>query len=172
MEAGFRLLSSDPAASLSQIAEHAGVGRATLHRHFTGREDLLRELALRAYEEMDQAAEKAAEMATTYADALRLILEALIPLGDRHGFLAHFGFDGDAALANEIARQARETQEMIDAARTEGLFDPAVPTRWIERLIDAAIMTGWDSVRAGETTPGQASSLALSSLINGVGPKS
>lgn len=172
MEAGFRLLSSDPAASLSQIAEHAGVGRATLHRHFTGREDLLRELALRAYEEMDQAAEKAAEIATTYSDALRLILEALIPLGDRHGFLAHFGFDGDAALANEIARQARETQEMIDAARTEGLFDPAVPTRWIERLIDAAIMTGWDSVRAGETTPGQASSLAWISLINGVGAKS
>lgn len=172
MEAGFRLLSADPSTSLAQIAEHAGVGRATLHRHFSGREDLLRELALRAYQEMDIAADKAAEPATSYAEALRFILEALIPLGDRHGFLAHFGFEGDQELASEIARQARETREMIDAAREEGVFDASIPTRWIERVIDAAIMTGWDSVRAEETTPSQASSLAWTSLISGVGAKS
>lgn len=169
MEAGFRLLSADPSASLAQIAERAGVGRATLHRHFAGREELLRELALRAYAEMDAAADTAARSAANHADALRAILDALIPLGDRHGFLAHFGFDHDETLAEEIARQSRETHEMIEAARLEGLFDASIPTGWIERLIDAAIMMGWESIRAGETTPRQASALAWTSLIRGVG---
>ena len=58
---------------------------------------------------------------------------------------------------------------MIEAARLEGLFDASIPTGWIERLIDAAIMMGWESIRAGETTPGQASALAWTSLIRGVG---
>ena len=58
-EAGFELLSRNPGASLSEIAEHAGVGRATLHRHFASREALLIALAHQAIAEMDHAAEVA-----------------------------------------------------------------------------------------------------------------
>ncbi|WP_291895412.1 hypothetical protein [Maricaulis sp.] len=127
---------------------------------------------MRAYEEMDEAAESAAEHAPSYSAALKNILDALIPLGDRHGFLAHFGLEDDAELKNEIARQAEETRDLIDAARGEGLFDPAIPTSWIERMYDAAVMAGWESMRAEETTLNQASELAWNSLIKGVGAKS
>lgn len=168
LEAGFRLLSADPAVSLADIAQYAGVGRATLHRYFPGRDDLLRALALSALAEMDDAADRAAEGATDLADALRRILNALIPLGDRHGFLAHFPMDTDPDITREYERQSRETREMIEAARREGLFNPDLPTAWVERMIDAVILSGWESIRAQESTPAQACDLAWTSLMNGV----
>ncbi len=171
MEAGFRLLSADPAVSLGDIAQYAGVGRATLHRYFSSRDDLIHALALRALEEMDEAAETAAENAQTYGEGLRLILDALIPLGDRHGFLAHFSLEDAPDIAREYQRQSDETRDMIDAAKREGVFDPQLPTSWIERMIDAAIITAWDSIRAEELTPRQASDLAWTSLVTGLGAR-
>jgi len=41
LEAAQSVLTGDPSASLEQIAEAAGVGRATVHRHFPSRQSLL-----------------------------------------------------------------------------------------------------------------------------------
>ncbi|MEV4256927.1 helix-turn-helix domain-containing protein, partial [Spirillospora sp. NPDC049652] len=46
--AATRHLNAEPTASMAQLAEAAGVSRATLHRHFASREDLLRALGERA----------------------------------------------------------------------------------------------------------------------------
>src|SRR5438067_13759423 len=40
------LAQTDQAPTMAQLAQHAGVSRATLHRHFRSRQDLLRELDL------------------------------------------------------------------------------------------------------------------------------
>ena len=89
IEAAFQVLNADPSASLATIASSAGVGRATLHRHFSGRTELIHALALQATEELDSAANQAAKNARSHADALHRIMRAIIPLGDRHGFLTH-----------------------------------------------------------------------------------
>ena len=78
-EAGFELLSRNPGASLSEIAEHAGVGRATLHRHFASREALLIALAHQAIAEMDHAAEVACHDAPSHTDALKRCAKDLGP---------------------------------------------------------------------------------------------
>lgn len=171
MEAGFRLLSADPAVSLGDIAQYAGVGRATLHRYFPSRDDLIHALALRALEEMDVAAETEAEKARTHGEGLRLVLDALIPLGDRHGFLAHFSLEDAPDIAREYKRQSDETREMIDAAKREGVFDTELPSAWIERMMDAVIITAWESIRAEELTPRQACDLAWTTLVTGLGAR-
>ncbi len=48
VEAAVPLLCEQPRASMQQIAEAAGVHRATVHRHFRSRDDLLDELRERA----------------------------------------------------------------------------------------------------------------------------
>ena len=83
IEAAFDLLSRNSGASLGDIASAAGVGRATLHRHFASRDDLIKSLAMLAMEEMDEAAEAACDGASSYSDALVRMLAVLIPLGDR-----------------------------------------------------------------------------------------
>lgn len=169
IEAAFSVFSKNPSAALSEVAERAGVGRATLHRYFASRDDLMRALSKIAIKEMDDAVEKACADAKSYSEVARLALQALIPLGDRHGFLALEGETDDPELQAAYAKEQQETAEMVDAAKGEGLFDTAVPTSWIVQAYDHLMYAGWESVKAGETTQDQAASLAWRTLIYGLG---
>ncbi|MEM1151056.1 MAG: hypothetical protein AAGI03_10925, partial [Pseudomonadota bacterium] len=66
-------------------------------------------------------------------------------------------------------RQRRETEEMIEGAKSERLFDEAVPTSWIVQTFDALLFAAWESVRAEELTPQQASNLAWRTFTRGLG---
>ena len=169
IEAAFAVFSRDPSASLAQIAQRAGVGRATLHRHFSGRDDLIRALAKIALAEMNEAADAACEDADSYTEALRRTLEALIPLGDRHGFLAREPIENDPAIQSALERQLHETREMVEEAKREGTFDPHVPTAWIVQALDHLVYAAWESVRVGDATPAQAADLAWRTLTSGLG---
>ena len=168
IEAAFDRLTRDPGVSLADIAARAGVGRATLHRHFSSRDELIRALALIAIQEMDEAADAACEDATSNADAFRRMLRALIPLGDRHGFLAREPVEDDPKIAAAFERQTRELQEMIEDAKAEGFFDPAIPTDWITQAYDHLLYAAWESTKAGETTSAQAADLAWRTLTSGL----
>lgn len=169
IEAAFSVLNRDPSASLSRVAELAGVGRATLHRHFSSRDDLLKALTEIAVAEMDEAVDAACKTVTTHSEALRTSLNVLIPLGDRYGFLALEATTSDPDLEREFHRQRRETEEMIEGAKSERLFDEAVPTSWIVQTFDALLFAAWESVRAEELTPQQASNLAWRTFTRGLG---
>ena len=52
IEAAFAVFSRDPSAPLAQVADRAGVGRATLHRYFASRDELVRALTEIAIAEM------------------------------------------------------------------------------------------------------------------------
>ena len=169
IQAAFDVLNRTPNASIADIASRAGVGRATLHRHFSSRDDLIRALCLRAIKELDGAAEEAVEQATSNADALRLILQAVIPLGNRYGFLASALDTGDQELNAHYERQMQETRDLIDAAKSEGALAQDAPTTWIAQAFDHLIYAGWESVYTKEATPSQAACLAWRTLTKGVG---
>ena len=169
LEAAFALFRENPGTSLADIAAKAGVGRATLHRYFPSRDDLVRALALTAISEMDAAADAACEDASTHAEALRRCLDALIPLGDRHGFLATEPLD-DPAILSAFERQTEETLELVEAAKAEGVFAGDVPATWIVQAYDHLLYAAWECVKDGELTHAQAAKLAWRSLTTGLGP--
>lgn len=169
MDAAFAVFNRDPSASLTQVAELAGVGRATLHRHFSSRDDLLRTLSQIATKQMDDTVQEACSELTSYSKAMRVSLEVLIPLGDRYGFLSLDAVEHDPDLQREFVRQRRETEDMIAGAQSEGLFDPSVPVAWIVQAYEYLLYAGWESVKAGETTRKQASDLAWRTLTSGLG---
>lgn len=171
IEAAFAVFSRDPSTSLSTVANAAGVGRATLHRHFSSRDVLVRELAHIAINEMDEAVESACQNAQTAEQVLKLALQVLIPLGDRHGFLALVPMEHDEALQAEFERQTRETEEMIDAAKDEGTFDRTVPTAWLVQAYNYLLYAAWEAVRLEESTTRQAADLAWRTLTSGLGGK-
>ena len=169
IQAAFAILSRDSGATLTEIAERAGVGRATLHRYFPSREDLIRALAWMAIEEIDQAAAGVAEAAGSFSEALEKVLGALIPLGDRHGFLAREPVEQDSAITAEFERQMRETRELVEAAKREGAFDTSVPTGWIVQAYEHLLYAAGESVRAEDITPAQSADLAWRTLTSGLG---
>lgn len=168
IEAAFQVFGRDPGASLADIAERAGVGRATLHRHFKGRDDLMVALAQTAMRELDQAVDAAVADATSYTEALEISLATIIPLADRQWFLAREPVEHDQEVMAGYQRQVRELADAIDAAKAEGSFGSDVPTSWIVQAFDHLVYAAWESVRTGEATASQAATLAWRTLTKGL----
>jgi TetR/AcrR family transcriptional repressor of mexCD-oprJ operon len=169
IEAAFDVFRTNPGAGLGEVAARAGVGRATLHRHFKGRADLIATLARIASDDIDAAVTDAIEDATSATEMLRLIIEAIIPLGDRQSFLALERIDAPD-IATKTSQQAAEFAELIEAARREGLFAADIPTPWIIAVYDQLIFAAWMQIKAGELTQKQAAALGWRTFTAGLGP--
>ena len=163
------LFSRNPAASLSEVAARAGVGRATLHRHYPARSDLVRALALEALDATDEAC-AGLEHAASAEAALRLMFEALAPLGPEYAFLARCEID-DAEIARRYAEQVESLRGLVTWLRTDGLVAPSVATSWAMALIDHLIWMAWSLVASGEIAPRDASKLATRTVLQGLGGK-
>ena len=171
VEAAFRVFSRRPRASLAEVAEEAGVGRATLHRYFKTREALMATLAKVALEELNAAVDAATENAESHTEGLRLALGAMVPLAERHWFLANEPVEADPEIAAAFQKDRDLMRQEIDAARAEGAFPSDAPTQWIAEAYDALLYAAWTLVREGEATPTQAADLAWRTLTTGVGAK-
>lgn len=165
IEAAFEVFSRDPSASLSVVAARAGVGRATLHRHFPGRAALLSEMTTIAIAELDAAVDQAVATAETHTEGLRLALRAMVPLGPRQWFLNTDAGVGDGEVQASIAEGRAELIAAIDAAKSEGCFDPQTPSAWIAEAFDALLYMAWTMVRSELATTDQAADFAWKMLI-------
>lgn len=168
LEAGFDTFSQKPGASLDQVAKRAGVGRATLHRHFSSREDLMVALALKAMDELNQAVNEATKDAQSYSEGLRLALTAIVPLSNRQWFLAHEPVENNPEIAKAYLKEQQELIQDIQAAKREGTFANNVPDQWIAQSFENLIYTAWAMVRSGEATNKQAADLAWRTLTVGL----
>ena len=153
---------------MAEIAAAAKVGRATLHRHFPTRDDLITRLTEHGLAEIDDAVAQAVEGAESYLEGLRLAMRACVPLADRQLFLARHTGAQAALVAEADAQGLSETRDAIEAAKAEGSLPTSVPTPWMARFYDTLIYIAWESVSAQELTPNQASDLAWQSFLTGV----
>lgn len=167
IQAAFTLYREKPSASLAEIAQYAGIGRATLHRHFKGRNELLAALADRALIELDDIATAATENAQSYTQALQLIMYAIVPLADRHWFLSREVVDTDKKIQAEHQKQMQQMCDLIESAKAEGSIASTMPTAWVAATFDSLLFSAWEVINNGEATIRQASDLAWNTFLYG-----
>src|SRR6059036_1462840 len=73
------LLTRKSTATMDEVAKAAGISRATLHRHFAGRDALVRALESLGIEECEAALDRARLDDGPAADAVRRLVQALEP---------------------------------------------------------------------------------------------
>ena len=168
LEAAFQVFAENPKAGLGEVAARAGVGRATLNRHFAGRGDLMQALAKTALAELDEAVKAATSAAPSYEEGFRLSFHAIIPLADRQWFLAHEDFDPNSDIAVAYAASQDQLIADIKDAQNNGFLDPQMPAIWIAEVYENLIYAAWSLVRSGDATPKQAAELAWRSFCSGV----
>ena len=157
---------------MSAVAEAAGVGRATLYRHFPSREDLVKELSLEAIRVTDQAVAPVFARQQPADEALLGMIEALVPFGDRYHFLANeLQVTADREVAAATKRQLDELAAFVEQAKHEQLFAADLPTTWIVAAIDSLLWAAWNSMGRGELASRDAARLVVRSLVDGMRPR-
>ncbi|MFT4715223.1 MAG: TetR/AcrR family transcriptional repressor of mexCD-oprJ operon [Paracoccaceae bacterium] len=167
LEAAFHVFGANPGASILDVAKEAGVGRATLYRHFATREALMVELAQIAKRELDAAVDAATNSARSNLDGLKLALAAIIPLADRQWFLTLDPVQQDPEIAELYQSSVDETLAAIKAARSEGAFATNLSDEWIAEVYDGLIYAAWTMVRRGQATHAEACAMAWATFEKG-----
>ena len=169
LDAAIDTLARNPSASLSEISSRAGVGRASLHRHFPSRADLIAAASAQCMDEIDAATSAALADAQTARERLSRMLEAVVPLGDRYHFLVSEAVD-DESVRKRYAEELDWLGHLVDELKAEGVIAAAVPRSWAVANIDAQVWLAWSEVAAGNLAPAHAADLALRTLLEGLGP--
>lgn len=151
-----RLLTTDPTASMAQIAAAAGVGRATVHRHFASRDELLHEIGRRSLDTWAASLASVADAAGSGDPArIRAAVEDL---------LAQFVADAEQAgialtdptVINEPGLRARadvlfaEEVALYAAAQEAGVLRADVPARWLGHTVYGLLVSVRDALVAGD----------------------
>lgn len=171
IEAGTRTLLANRSAGMSEIAEAAGIGRATLYRHFKTREALIKKLALNCYEEFDAA--YAPYFQLEGKAAICKVFEIAMPMAQRFNFLirhwSHMEHDEDLRRAD--AKTHYEMSYLFDQAKKSGDIDDRFPNNWLLALFDSLLAAGCAIVESENVSAAEASDYATSSFFHGCSPK-
>ncbi|GFH36945.1 helix-turn-helix transcriptional regulator [Streptomyces pacificus] len=122
LRAAAALLARKSTATMDEVARAAGIGRATLHRHFAGREALVKALEAFGLEEFEAAVDRAAIESGPAGDALRRLIAEMEPAAELLAFLVTENqlFEGDqvdegwARLDARVSALFRRGQEQGD----------------------------------------------------------
>ncbi|MFW6772821.1 TetR/AcrR family transcriptional regulator [Nocardioides sp. CPCC 205120] len=173
--AALRHLNTDPTASMADIAEAAGVSRATLHRHFDSREALVREIGDRSLDRWEQTQEETGVTAAGRSGdperirtCLTALLTQLVADADEFGFtlvdeflyaLPDVAARADALFDREVALWA--------AAQDAGVLRRDVPARWVGHAVYGLLVASREATRAGDVAPRDLAPLVLTTFLDG-----
>jgi AcrR family transcriptional regulator len=169
LDVAAEVLVADPAASLAEVAEAAGIGRTTLHKHYATREDLLRAVGDRALELWEHAV--GGMTGTEDPDGgLRAATAAMIPIGPQLAFLWRTpAFDHVMEIDARWCAVEAATLAILKRAQARGMVAAGIPDWWLLRTFFSLVYVAAESVQSGQLAPLDAPGFALSTFLHGIG---
>ncbi|MFD7557518.1 MULTISPECIES: TetR/AcrR family transcriptional regulator [unclassified Streptomyces] len=163
------LLSRKSTATMDEVARAAGIGRATLHRHFAGRDALVRALEELGIREFEVAFDNARLDDGSAIDALRRLVAESEPNAELLAFLVTENqlFEGD---------QVNEGWERLDArvcalfrrGQEEGDIRIDLSPAWLTEALYGLIGTGAWAVMDGRVAAKDFQYMIIELLLGGV----
>ncbi len=170
IQAGRQLLNKNYETSMSEIASHAGVGRATLYRSFETKEELLLAIAKDCLRTFDLATEHIENEAKSALDAIRMFYHAIVPLAEEMQFiinLSSFAPD-DLELVKLYEEQQEDMRALVEMAKKEGSVSRDLATDWVVNAIDALLYPAWIMRTVKGYSDEKLAELAFQTLCRGV----
>lgn len=162
------LLTRKSTATMDEVARAAGIGRATLHRHFAGRDALVRALENLGIQEFGAALDAAALDEGTSEEALRRLVAAVEPSAGLLSFLVTENqlFEGD---------EVNEGWSRLDAwvsafflrGQERGEFRIDLTPAWLTEALYALISSGAWTVQTGRVAGQDFQHMIVELLLGG-----
>lgn len=168
LDAAAELLVVKPTATMQEIADYAKIGIATLHRHFESREKLTLEIALRAIEMVTQALGSIQVETSNPQNTLTVIMEVLIPLGNKIYFLmVDDSLCGDANLMAAQAKIEEPLLQLIKQWQSAGYLRKDMPADWMLSVMNNLLFATWQNIHDGRLARKSAADLLVQTLLFG-----
>lgn len=166
LDAATECLSLDPAASTSEIAKAAGVGRVTLYGHFPSRAELLDAVFVRAIERGEEALGQV-DLSGDPREALSRLIESSWHLVDRYRSLLIAAQETlPAGRVRELhADPMARVERLIERGRKDGVFRTDLPTSWLVSTMHNVMHGAADEIHGGRLTTGQAAPYITAILL-------
>ena len=166
VDAATECLSRDPAASTSEIAKVAGVGRVTLYGHFPSRTDLIDAVFVRAIER-GEAALGQVDLTGDPRAAMTRLIESSWHLVDRFRSLLVAAQDAlpPGRIRELHADPMERVERLIERGRKEGVFRTDLPTSWLVGTMHSVMHGAADEINAGRLTPDHAAAYITATVL-------
>lgn len=173
--AALRALNTDPSASMAKIAAACGVSRATLHRRFAKREDLIVHLGREGLEVWQRAFEDsgieqitAEGDAAAFALALRRMVSGYVEQAHSHGFaLTETFFDQVPEMAERAKDLTDRETAVMRVGQQLGVLRPDVPAVWLGWSLFGGMVAARDALRWEEIGRRGLDDLVWTTFMNG-----
>ncbi|ALC24302.1 TetR-family transcriptional regulator [Streptomyces pristinaespiralis ATCC 25486] len=140
LRAAAALLARKSTSTMDEVARAAGIGRATLHRHFAGRDALVRALEQLGIQEFEAAIDRARLDDDGADEALRRLIGELQPAADLLAFLYTENqlFEGDE-INEGWARLDARVSDLFRRGQNEGEFRIDLTPAWLTEALYALV---------------------------------
>lgn len=169
LEAAAEVLATTPDASLAEVAARAGLGRATLYRHFENRDALLAGIQAEVLARAAEALAAAHLPECDTREGLRRAAGALVPLGMRFRILLTEGADADPEFLAARDQTLAPLVALLERGRAAGEISPTTSTAWLGLALAGLLMTAVRAAAAGLVDPADAGELVAAGFLDGFG---
>ncbi|MEI5099591.1 TetR/AcrR family transcriptional regulator [Streptomyces sp. PmtG] len=162
------LLTRKGSATMDEVAKAAGISRATLHRHFPGREALVRALEDLGLRECEARLDAARLQEGSATDALRRLIKEVQPAAGLVAFLVTENslFEGDSQHEGWARIDAR-VAELFRRGQEGGEFRIDLTPVWLTEAFYGLVSSGAWAVLDGRVATKDFSYMIAELLIGG-----
>ncbi|TYL50101.1 TetR/AcrR family transcriptional regulator [Nocardioides sp. BGMRC 2183] len=176
LAAAQRCLNDDPTASMAQIAAAAGVGRATLHRHFSSRDALLHEIGSRSLDRWADSMAAADLVGAAESRDPARIRACIADLLTRYvDDLEDFGValtDTTVTTSPDLRERSAELFDLevtlYEAAQQAGVLRPQSSPRWVGHAVYGLLVAVREGIAEGDLARRDGIGLVRSTLLDGL----